>query len=108
VIRFHLDEHVDPAVAAGLRQRGIDVTTTSEAGLAGVSDAAQLAFAIAERRVLVTNDTDFLRLHSSGMAHAGIVYYDQLARGVGDLIRWLALMHECLPAAEIAGKVEFI
>ena len=33
MIRFHLDENVSNAIADGLRQRGIDVTTTSEAGL---------------------------------------------------------------------------
>ena len=32
-IRFHLDEHVDPAIATALRRAGIDVTTTVEAGL---------------------------------------------------------------------------
>jgi hypothetical protein len=32
-IRFHLDEHVDPAIAAALHRAGIDVTTTVEAGL---------------------------------------------------------------------------
>lgn len=108
MIRFHLDEHVDPAVATGLRQRGIDATTTSGAGLEGVSDAAQLAFAMTERRVLVTNDTDFLRLHSSRIAHSGVVYYRQADRDVGDIIRWLTLMHECLSADEMADKVEFI
>ncbi|MEA5618572.1 hypothetical protein VB711_12095 [Cronbergia sp. UHCC 0137] len=32
-IKFHLDENVSNAVALGLRRRGINVTTTSEAGL---------------------------------------------------------------------------
>jgi hypothetical protein len=32
-IRFHLDEHVDPAIASALRRAGIDVTTTIGAGL---------------------------------------------------------------------------
>ena len=31
--RFHLDENVDPRVAAGLRLLGADVTTTADAGL---------------------------------------------------------------------------
>ena len=38
-MRFHLDEHVPHAIAEGLRRRGIDVTTTVEAGLRGTSDA---------------------------------------------------------------------
>ena len=37
-IRFHLDETCRIALAKGLRLRGIDVTTTPDAGLLGVVD----------------------------------------------------------------------
>lgn len=43
-IKYHLDEHIDAAVAAGLRLRGGDVTTTVEQELQGDSDLQQLAF----------------------------------------------------------------
>ena len=43
-IRFHLDENVKSAVARELRRRGIDVTTTIEAGLLAQSDESQLIF----------------------------------------------------------------
>ena len=36
-IRYHLDENVDHAVARGLQQRGIDVTTSTDVQLVGVS-----------------------------------------------------------------------
>jgi predicted nuclease of predicted toxin-antitoxin system len=64
-IRFHLDEHVAHAVADGLRRLGADVTTTIDAGLIGAADARQLAYAIDENRVLVTEDRDFLSLVSA-------------------------------------------
>jgi hypothetical protein len=51
LIRYDLDEHVDPAVAEGLRRRGIDATTTVGAGLTGATDEEQLGFATADRRV---------------------------------------------------------
>ena len=54
VIRFHLDENVNPAIAVGLRKRGIDVTTSQEVGLLGVSDLEQLAYARREGRVILT------------------------------------------------------
>lgn len=38
-IQFHLDEHMDKAIAIGLRRRGIDVTTTPEAGLLGEDES---------------------------------------------------------------------
>ena len=61
-IRFHFDEHMDPDIAAALRRHGIDATTTIEAGLRTASDDSQLEYARAQRRVIVTDDADFLRL----------------------------------------------
>jgi len=46
-MRFHLDEHIHSAVAAGLRRRGIDVTTAAEVELLGADDEKHLAFALA-------------------------------------------------------------
>jgi len=40
-IKFHLDENVSYSIALGLRQRGLDVTTTPEENLLGVSDLMQ-------------------------------------------------------------------
>ena len=93
-IRFHLDEHGDSACAAGLRRRGIDVTTTVDARLLGAEDPDHLAHANAECRVIFTNDNDFLRLHGRGTDHPGIVYCHQQTRSVGDVIRALELIWE--------------
>jgi len=37
-IRFLTDEHVPKAVAKGLRERGIDAVTATEAGTLGAED----------------------------------------------------------------------
>jgi predicted nuclease of predicted toxin-antitoxin system len=74
VLRFHLDEHVDHAIAIGLRKRGIDVTTTTEAGLLGSEDEAHIVFALREQRVIYTNDADYLAFAAESGQHAGIVY----------------------------------
>jgi predicted nuclease of predicted toxin-antitoxin system len=107
-IRFHLDEHIDREIATGLRTRGIDVTTSAEAGLLGTDDEAQLEFASREQRVLFTNDHDFLRLHSQGVEHAGIAYCARGSRSPKEIIRYLALIHDCLTQEEMAGQVEFL
>ncbi len=73
MIRFHLDENVGNAIADGLRRRGIDVTITSVEGMISALDEVQL-FALSQGRVIFTQDDDFLRLHHSNVAHAGIVY----------------------------------
>ena len=61
VMRFHLDEHVDHIVARALRQRGVDATTTTDAGLLQAADADHVAFALRERRIIYTNDANFLQ-----------------------------------------------
>jgi predicted nuclease of predicted toxin-antitoxin system len=91
-IRFHLDEHCPTALAEGLRRRGIDVTTTPEAGLLQATDEEQLAFARREGRVVFTQDEDFLKLHATGSPHAGITYCHQESRSLGDIIRSLTLL----------------
>jgi uncharacterized protein with PIN domain len=107
-MRFHLDEHVADAIAKGLRQRGIDVTTTAETNLIDAEDGEHLAFGIAEGRVIVTQDADFLRFDNTGQSHAGIAYYPQGSRTIGEVIEYLTLMHGCMEESEMRGKVEYL
>jgi predicted nuclease of predicted toxin-antitoxin system len=105
-IRFHLDEHISPAIAHGLRRRGIDATTT-DAGLAGADDTDHIAFALVENRVIFTNDEDYLVLHDQGVEHAGIVFCRQGSRSIGEVIRFLRLLHDCMATEEMHGVVEY-
>ena len=107
-IRFQLDEHVPDAVAHALRSRGIDVVTASEAGSLGSSDARVLGVASAAERVLVTNDSDFLRLHGQQHRHACIAYCQQGERSIGQLVAALVLIYEVLEPSEMAERVEFL
>ena len=106
-IRFYVDEHIARAVVLGLRQRGIDVLTVPEANLLGATDEEQLAFARRESRVIFTRDADFLRLHASGLPHAGIVCTGRHV-SIGDMIRGLALIHEVLDIDDMQGCVEYL
>ena len=101
-IRFHLDEHVDPAVAIALRRAGIDVTTTNEAGLRTKDDEAQLQFARTEGRVMVTRDQDFLRMASRTADHPGVVFYT-VSQTLREIIEGLLLICEVLAPAENRG-----
>lgn len=82
-VKFHTDEHVSDAVAQGLQRRGIDVTTTAQAGLLGAPDHLQLAYALREGRVMVSHDADMLRLAAAGTPHAGVAYCHGKKYGVG-------------------------
>jgi len=108
MLRFYLDEHVPAAVAKGLRWRKIDVKSTAEAGLLGADDEKQLEFAIAESRVIFTNDADFLRMAANGREHCGIVYCHPAKSDIGESIRLLTLMNDCLEANEMKNVVEYL
>lgn len=107
-IRFHLDEHIDPAIARGLRRHGIDVSTTVEARLLSRSDQSQWEYAQGTGRVIVTHDADFLRMADRDTRHAGIVYSHRTAYSLGETIRRLILVYEVLTPDEMAGRVQFL
>lgn len=106
-IRFHLDEHVDPAVAIALRRAGIDVTTTNDVGLRTKDDKAQLNFARIEVRVMVTRDHDFLGLVSGATEHPGVVFYTA-SKSLREIIEGLILIYEVMTPREMAGHIEYL
>jgi predicted nuclease of predicted toxin-antitoxin system len=108
MLRFHLDENMDHAIAVGLRARGIDVTTTPDAGLGGASDEEQLAFTLREQSVIVSYDDDLLVLHAAGVAHAGIAYGTLRSRSIGQMILKLAALSRNYDPPDMFGRVEFL
>ena len=107
MIRFHLDQHVSNAIARGLRKRGIDVTTTANAGLQDASDEGQLSYIQATGRVIFTHDDDFLRFHRAGEEHPGIIFSQHGSHSIGEVIRFLKLMNDCLEPEDMHQRVEY-
>ena len=106
-IRFYLDENIPKAVAEGLRRRGVDILRAQESGMMGAPDLAHLDLASREKRVIFTQDADFLRLHQAGVPHAGIVYIPQQI-SLGYIVRSLMLLYDLLDQREMANHVEFL
>jgi hypothetical protein len=106
-IRYFTDEHVAKAIASGLQKRGIDVLTIAEAGLLGTKDEDLLAFVREERRVIVTQDRDFLRIAAQEPDHPGVAYAPQ-GRSIGEMVRMLDLLARVSDAEEIQGRIEYI
>jgi predicted nuclease of predicted toxin-antitoxin system len=107
-IRFHLDEHVPHAVANGVRRLGIDVTTSTDAKLLRATDAEQIAYGLAEQRVIFTEDDDFLALAASGVHHPGLAYCGQNTRSIGQIVRGLHLIWEVYEPDEMINRVAFL
>jgi predicted nuclease of predicted toxin-antitoxin system len=107
MFRFHLDESVNPAIAEGLRLGGIDCTISRDVGLLGASDEEQLAFATSHQRTLVTTDDDFLAL-APHQPHAGILYWHQERRSIGEVIRRIVRLCEQHTPEAMRNQVMFL
>lgn len=107
-LRFHLDENVDPDIASALGKRGIDVTTTPEAGLRSAKDEPQWEYVLRERRVFVTHDAGFIKRANQTSTHAGLAYCAMNSRSVGQVVEMLILMFEVYSSEEMAGRVQYL
>ncbi len=107
-IRYHLDENMHNAVAQGLRRRGIDVTTTKEAGLISSSDEEQLEYAHREGRVIATHDDDLIRLHYQNLPHSGIAFVRARQHSIGYLVNALTSLYRRYSAEAMIGHIEYL
>jgi uncharacterized protein with PIN domain len=110
-LRFYTDEDVTDLLARSLRGRGFDVVSAHEAGLRGVSDAEQLAFAAQQGRAILTfNVRDFVALHQrfvdAGDAHAGIVVSTQIA--LPELMRRMVRLLNDLRGTDLHNRLEWL
>lgn len=110
-IKLLLDEDVWVGLAPALQQVGYDVLTVTEAGRKGLSDEAQLQFAIAESRAIIThNIQDFVPLarhyFEQELFHYGIIITPHIAKGTL-LQRTLTLLNS-LTVDQLANTVRFV
>ena len=107
-IHYHLDEHMDTAIAVGLRRRGIDVATTVESGKSRASDPEQIAFATAQQRVFVTRERGIAAEVPPGVSHSGIVIARSGRRNIGPTILALAHLHRTWIGEEMVDRIEYL
>jgi hypothetical protein len=113
-LRLHFDEDAEAhALVRALRDRALDVTTSSEAGLIEISDEAQLLWATEKSRALLTyNAADFCRLHGefmkAGRHHAEIIVAEQQRLPVGEMMRRVLRLRAALDAETMRDRLEFL
>jgi len=73
----------------------------------GVSDYDHIVFARKNRRVIFTQDVDFIRLHKTNISHCGIVYAPQQTE-TGCIVRGLMLIYDIISLSEMQGKLEYL
>ena len=70
------DENIHEEVLLFLRQTGFNVAPVSGTKLAGLSDLVLLDYAFKEKRIIVTQDSDFARfIFTLNISFVGIVHF---------------------------------
>lgn len=110
-IELYLDEDVHVVIADLLRGRGFVATTARDAELLGKTDEEQLAYAVSQRKTLLThNRHDFEVLAQeypiTEKAHFGIILAKRYPPY--DLVRRLMRILNHVSADEIQNQVRYI
>ena len=103
---------MDSDLIRGLRSRGIDVLTATDAGMIRKEDEEQLELAAALGRALYSFNIADYEIHSqwmsSGRAHAGIILAHQKRYSVGTQIRKLVRLMGSLTDEAMGNREEFL
>lgn len=106
-----LDEDVWPGLAETLREQGFDAVSVHEIGRTGLADEEQMAFTVAETRVLIThNASDFVTIartfYTLGHSHPGIIIAPHLEKGT--LVRRVLTLLETTSTSNLTNTVRFV
>jgi len=110
-IRLYLDEDVNVMIADLLKARGFDSLTVRDAGRLSASDEEQLAYAVSQKRTLVThNRTDFEELtqiyFNTEQKHCGVIF--AVRRPPQEIAQRLLVILNQVTADEMENQVRYI
>jgi uncharacterized protein with PIN domain len=110
-LKIYLNENLSWKVAKALREYGYDVVSSHEVGMNTEEDDVQLAYAIAEKRAVLTNNFgDFVRLHEEyailGKEHCGIIFTTKCT--IGDMILRLKEFLKNVTAEEMKNRIRWL
>ncbi|MCW6050324.1 DUF5615 family PIN-like protein [Microcoleus sp. A2-C5] len=110
-ICLYLDEDVNVLVADLLKARGFDALTVRDAGQLQASDEEQLAYAVNQRRTLVThNRSDFEKLiqayFDTSRTHYGVIL--AFRRPPQEIAQRLLVILNQVTADEMENQVRYI
>ena len=111
-IAFYMDENVHRGITNGLRIRDVNVLTVQEDNRVGFQDPEILNRATELKRVLFTQDDDFLAeatiRQQKGTNFAGIVYAHKLRVTVGNCIRELEIIAKAASYEELESRIQYL
>lgn len=107
-IGFYLDEHLPAALADALRRRSIQAVRVTDVGMRTATDEEHLDWSTSNNLVLITHDTDFLRIAGTEKNHAGIIWCPAGKYSIGEMLRLLLQIHGLMNAEKMRNHVHFL
>ncbi|MBW4495308.1 MAG: DUF5615 family PIN-like protein [Oscillatoria princeps RMCB-10] len=111
-VALYMDEHVHGGITDGLRRRGVDVLTVQEDGRTGSPDPIIIDRATEIKRVIFTQDRDFLveanRRQVEGVSFAGVIYAHQRLVTIGDCVRDLEIIAKASEPEDLVNRVQYL
>jgi predicted nuclease of predicted toxin-antitoxin system len=90
----------------------MDILTAADCGQQEAEDTDLLAHALADQRVMLTNDADFLALATEyarrGEIFAPIFFWPQQQRGIGEMLRKVVRVATVHSYEEASSRVFFL
>ena len=112
MLQLYMDVHVNAAITAGVKRRGIEVLTAQEDGSRRFEDTLLLDRVTSLQRVLFSQDEDFLAIarerQIAGVFFTGLIYGHQLAATIGKYVLDLELLCKALDPADMANRIEYL
>ena len=106
-IRIYADESINVAIVERLKRRGVKAFSAKDLAKLGLTDEEQLETAIQQKAVILTNDSDFVRI-SARKKHTGIIYVHQDKLTIGECIQRLKIITETRTAEQMKNQLIFV
>ena len=104
-ISFYFDEHMQRAVAEGLRRQNILVIMAVDVKMEGKPDDEHLQYATERNTILVTRDKPFAGRAMSQPHHAGLICWTGEQDNIGGMVRHLSDFAQKYAFEDVKGQV---
>lgn len=111
MLKLYLNENISWRIAKSLREYGYDVISSHDAEMDQADDPTQFAFAVEQRRAVVTNNfRDFIALDEAyaaqGKSHYGIIFTIKYPMHL--LIRRLRIVLESASQEDMMNQIRWL
>lgn len=110
-LKIYLNENISWKIAKALDEFGYDVVSSYEVGMNSEDDEVQFAYAVSEKRAVLTNNFgDFVNLceeyGSAGKDHYGVIFTTKFSNA--EIIKRLKTLLKMVTAEQMKNQIRWL